>query len=100
MLVSLKGIHYSFNTPAKEQLYIPTSKDSKYKAKSWIDMFGSRVSKSIGGGIHDTLKSMEADFFVLGMLTVTMGLLGLWAFAAIFLGKTHARAIRESRVVC
>lgn len=100
MLVALKGIHYSFNTPAKEQLYIPTSKDSKYKAKSWIDMFGSRSSKSIGAGIHDTLKSMGPELFIGGTLTITMGLIGLWAFAALFLGKTHTRAIRENRVVC
>ncbi len=100
LVVLLKGVNYSLNQPAKEQLYIPTSKDSKYKAKSWIDMFGSRSSKSLGGVIHDLFKSMGPDVFVLGTLTVSFGLIGVWAYAAIFLGKTHAEAIKENRIVC
>jgi AAA family ATP:ADP antiporter len=100
IMVVLKGINYSLNQPAKEQLYIPTSKDSKYKAKSWIDAFGSRSSKGLGGSLHDLLKSMGPDVFVLGTLTISFGLIGIWIYAARFLGKTHAEAIKENRIVC
>ena len=41
-MVVIKGLSYALNVPCKEMLYIPTSQDVKYKAKSWIDMFGGR----------------------------------------------------------
>ena len=100
IMVLLKGVNYSLNQPAKEQLYIPTSKDSKYKAKSWIDAFGSRSSKGLGGAVHDFFKAMGPHMFVLGTLTVSFGLIGIWTYAALFLGKTHEQAIKENRIVC
>ncbi len=100
VMVLLKGINYSLNQPAKEQLYIPTSKDSKYKAKSWIDAFGSRSSKGLGGAVHDFFKAMGPDMFILGTLTVSFGLIGIWTYAAFFLGKVHEQAIKENRIVC
>eukprot|EP00597_Dinobryon_sp_UTEXLB2267_P000499 CAMPEP_0170059058 /NCGR_PEP_ID=MMETSP0019_2-20121128/1465_1 /TAXON_ID=98059 /ORGANISM="Dinobryon sp., Strain UTEXLB2267" /LENGTH=265 /DNA_ID=CAMNT_0010264187 /DNA_START=837 /DNA_END=1634 /DNA_ORIENTATION=+ len=48
-LVSLlKGLIFSLQDPAKELLYIPTSEAIKYKAKAWIDVFGSRLAKAAG----------------------------------------------------
>ena len=38
--------------------------------------------------------------FVLGTLTVSFGLIGIWTYAALFLGKTHEQAIKENRIVC
>lgn len=49
VLVSLlKGISCSLNDPAKELLYMPTSEAVKFKAKAWIDVFGSRSAKAMG----------------------------------------------------
>jgi len=46
ILVSvLKALIFSLNEPVKELLYIPTSEAIKFKAKAWIDVFGSRLSK-------------------------------------------------------
>jgi AAA family ATP:ADP antiporter len=44
-------------------LYIPTTKDVKFKAKSWIDMFGGRAAKSVGSMINAqfTTKQGPAD---------------------------------------
>jgi ATP/ADP translocase len=47
----LKACAYSLNDPVKELLYQPTSVPIKYKAKAWIDVFGSRLAKAGGSSI-------------------------------------------------
>ena len=42
IMVALKAINYALNQPTMKQLYIPTTKDTRYKAQAWIEMFGSR----------------------------------------------------------
>jgi AAA family ATP:ADP antiporter len=46
-----KSLNYSINRATKEILYIPTSKEVKYKAKAVIDMFGYRAAKIFGAAI-------------------------------------------------
>merc|ERR1719198_2596763 len=40
MMLVLKALRTALNNPCKELLYQPTSDAVKFKAKSWIDMFG------------------------------------------------------------
>eukprot|EP01041_Mallomonas_annulata_P011656 gene11656-24414_t len=47
----LKALTYSLVDPVKELLYMPTSEAIKFKAKAWIDVFGSRFAKAIGSSI-------------------------------------------------
>ena len=47
-MLLLKGFSYCLNNPCKEILYQPTSSSVKFKAKSWIDIFGQRGSKALG----------------------------------------------------
>jgi AAA family ATP:ADP antiporter len=56
----LKALIFSLNDPVKELLYMPTSEDVKYKAKAWIDVFGSRLAKSIGS-LLSTFASGNVD---------------------------------------
>lgn len=100
IMVFSKGVNYALNQPAKEQLYIPTTKDSKYRAKAWIDGFGSRFSKGLGSVVNDSKNYLGAELFPLIILTTSFGLIGIWVFAALFLGRTHAQAIKENRTVC
>ncbi len=44
----MKSINYAFSQPVKEALYIPTLKEIKFKSKSWIDAFGSKLAKGSG----------------------------------------------------
>ena len=100
IMVFSKGVNYALNQPAKEQLYIPTTKDSKYRAKAWIDAFGSRFSKGLGSIVNDSKSALGAELFPLIILGTSFGLIGVWVYAALFLGKTHSQAIKENRVVC
>jgi hypothetical protein len=47
----IKGMIFSLHDPVKELLYIPTSESIKFKAKAWIDVFGSRFAKAAGSTI-------------------------------------------------
>ena len=65
VLVSLlKALIFSLNEPVKELLYIPTSHPIKYRAKAWIDVFGSRLAKAVGSFITSQSKGDIGQYFV------------------------------------
>jgi ATP:ADP antiporter, AAA family len=47
--VVMRAINYALAFPLRESLYIPTTKAMKFKSKSWIDGFGSKIAKGAGG---------------------------------------------------
>jgi AAA family ATP:ADP antiporter len=47
MSASDNALNYSINQSAREALYTPTSRDAKYKAKAFIDMFVQRFAKVV-----------------------------------------------------
>lgn len=95
-----KSFNYSLNHPIKEQLYIPTTKATKYKSKAWIDMFGSRLSKG-GGSIINNMRGLcNSQEFIIVSLLISFGLIGIWMIAALFVGKVHAQAIKEDKAIC
>ncbi len=47
MSASDNALNYSINQSAREALYTPTSRDVKYKAKAFIDMFVQRFAKVV-----------------------------------------------------
>lgn len=100
VMVACKSINYSLNQPAKEQLYIPTSKDTKYKAKAWIDMFGIRLSKGTASAINTLRPILGVATFTLMSLGLSAVLIAVWFYAALFIGKEHSKAIKQDRIVC
>lgn len=100
IMVMCKSVNYSLNQPSKEQLYIPTSTDSKYKAKAWIDMFGTRCSKGLSSYFNTLRPMIGASHFAFLSLILAAGLLSIWVLVALFLGKTHAKALKENHVIC
>ncbi len=52
MSVADNALNYSINQSAREALYIPTSKDAKYKAKAFIDMFIQRLAKVVSVALN------------------------------------------------
>merc|ERR1719356_1509733 len=45
-------IAYGLNSPCKEMLYVRTSREIKYKAKSWSEMYGNQVMKLVGAQMN------------------------------------------------
>lgn len=67
-MIFLKALTYAINNPAKEMLYTVTSSTIKFKAKSWIDIFGGRLAKATGSAITNSLKSSLNVLLVYGSL--------------------------------
>lgn len=99
VMVVIKGLNYALNQPAKEQLYIPTTRESKYKAKAWIDSFGSRLSKSVGSSIH-MLRPVLQSFFVVVSSGICFGLIGIWIAAALYAARLHGDAVEKDYEIC
>jgi len=79
---------YSINQSAKEALYVPTTRDEKYKAKAFIDMFVQRFAKSIAVGISLAMTVFFASFSTIRWLSlVVAAILVVWIFAARYAGR-------------
>ena len=82
------GLNYSMNQSAKESLYTPTSRDEKYKAKAFIDMFVQRAAKAIAVGVNLLLAAWFGGFEAVRWLSiVAIGLVAIWILAASYAGR-------------
>eukprot|EP01038_Epipyxis_sp_PR26KG_P009270 gene9270-12487_t len=76
----LKAMIFSLHDPVKELLYIPTSDAIKFKAKAWIDVFGSRFAKAFGsiisytafGNIHHLRNISEIPCLVISIIIIIL----------------------------
>lgn len=81
------GFSYSINQSAKETLYVPTTREEKYKAKAFIDMFVQRFAKAIAVGVSLLITTIFAEFSSIRWLSlVTILLVVAWIFAVRFAG--------------
>jgi len=88
MSASDNALNYSINQSAKESLYTPTTRDEKYKAKSFIDMFIQRAGKVVAVALNLGLTALVITD--VRWLSLAVGLL-LVAWIAIirFLGREY-----------
>lgn len=98
VMIMSKGLGYAVNNPVKEMMYIPTSKDAKFKTKGFIDVFGGRMAKLGGAQINDIFKHNLGDLLVYGTL-FSFGLSAVWIIAAIYVGSKNAQLIRDGEIV-
>lgn len=90
------ALAYSVNQSSREALYTPTSRDEKYKAKAFIDMFVQRFAKAIAVGISLLITTVFTSFEAIRYLSVfTIGMGLLWAFAALYAGRHFHRITGE-----
>jgi len=82
------GFSYSINQSSKETLYVPASKDEKYKAKAFIDMFVQRFAKALAVGVSLIVTSIFVEFDSIRYLSLlTVALIVLWLWAVRFAGR-------------
>jgi len=88
---------YSVNQSAKESLYVPTSRDEKYKAKAFIDMFVQRFAKAVAVVMSLAITTWFADFSTIRYLSiVVLLLLGIWIIAAVYAGRQFRSRSQEA----
>lgn len=89
-----KALNYSISRVSKEMLYIPTTKEAKYKAKAVIDMFAFRFSKILSFTIIVPFTSILS----LGLFHyVSLGLMIALLIITWHLGKKYVVLIRQTR---
>ena len=82
------GFSYSINQSAKEALYVPTTKNEKYKAKAFIDMFVQRFAKAVAVGVSLGITMVFREFSSLRYLSAfTIGIIVVWVFAVRYAGR-------------
>jgi AAA family ATP:ADP antiporter len=85
-MMTLKAGSYALNNPTKEILYQPTSSIVKYKAKSWIDIFGARGSKALGSVVTNAFSHSSTILIQNGSL-VGMCVASFLIWNATFMGR-------------
>lgn len=97
-MIIIKGVGYAVNNPTKEMMYIPTSKDAKFKSKGWIDTFGSRFAKAGGAQVTNAFKYNLSELMIFGSF-FGFGLIGIWMLAAIFVGYKNKQLVDKGQIV-
>jgi AAA family ATP:ADP antiporter len=108
IMVFSKAVNYALNQPSMKQLYIPTSKDAKYKSQAFIEMYGSRGSKAMGSTVNLWRKTFMQKYgaiagleqFITMCTFASLGIIGIWLPVTFYLGRTFKKAVDEKRVVC
>lgn len=98
LMIVIKGLSYALNNPTKEVIYIPTTKDIKFKAKGWIESFGGRTAKASGSVINATFAKNMPELMLFGTL-ISLGIVGGWIVVANLLGKKFNRLQEENKIV-
>lgn len=79
---------YSINQSAKESLYVPTTKDEKYKAKAFIDMFVQRFAKALAVAISLGITLTFKDFSSIKWLSCfSIFIIIIWLYAVAYAGR-------------
>ncbi|MDP3889352.1 MAG: Npt1/Npt2 family nucleotide transporter, partial [bacterium] len=101
IMVIFKAVNYALNQPTIKQLYIPTSKDAKYKSQAWIEVFGGRGAKAGGSAVNAFNLIFRGKYgvaagtslFLTMSTSVSLGLVIGWLFIVVFVAKKYNRAI-------
>ena len=88
LITADNGFSYSINQSAKETLYTPTTREEKYKAKAFIDMFVQRFAKAIAVGVSLAITTIFTSFSSMRWLSLfTIVIIVVWIFAVRYAGR-------------
>jgi len=97
-MMMLKANSYALNNPTKEMLYQPTSAAVRYKAKSWIDIFGARGSKALGSVVTNAFSDSATNLVANGSL-VGICVASFLIWNATFMGKKFEEYTESGYIV-
>jgi len=93
-MILLRGLAFALNTPTKEIVYIPEDADVRFKARSWIDMFGYRGAFALGSELTDLFKS-SFGLLVLASTVISYGVILIWLYSAWVVGRRFVIASKH-----
>lgn len=89
VLVFVNVVQYALNGPCREMLYVHSTKDVKYKAKSWSDMYGNIMQKTVAAQIN--LNINDVQFQPVWSGTFCSVWVAVWMVIAMSLGFYHTK---------
>lgn len=108
IMVFAKAVNYALNAPTIKQLYIPTTRDARYKSQGWIEMFGARAAKTSGSFVNMTRGLFKGkygavagiNFFLTISTIASLGIIVAWLFIAAHVARAYNTARRAEKYVC
>lgn len=104
VMMLVTAVSYAVNNPVKEMMYIPTSKDAKFKAKGLVDMVGGRAGKMAGANIGGFLNvSGQPAVSIMNLMTtgtlLSLGVIGVWTLVAVYVGIKNAQLVKDGKII-
>lgn len=96
--MATKGLGYALNNPAKEMMYIPTTPDIRFKAKSWIDQFGGKSFKAVGAGVNNAFGYSLQALLSYGT-GISFGLIVMWIVCAAYVGSRFKQLTEKGEII-
>ena len=104
VMLVVKAMAFAVNNPVKDMMYMPTSKDAKFKVKGIIDMLGGRSAKGTGAHIGGMLNVAGNPLLSIHHLMIYgsligLGVIGVWIVAAIFVGTKYNQLTEKHEII-
>jgi len=97
--VFIQAINYAFSYPLREALYIPTTNQIKFQTKSWIDSFGSRLSKAVGSSYNKLIQYIPLHFVNSFQTIFFVCIIISWTVLALVMGKRWEKTVKNNEVI-
>ena len=92
------SLSYTIHQSAREALFTTTSREEKYSAKAFIDMFVQRFAKAAAILVNIAMTAMFSSFHGVRYLSlVVIGLTAMWLRAAAYAGARFAHVQQQER---
>lgn len=98
-VVLIRAANYGLNHPIREVLYIPTTKEIKFKCKAWSDAFGTRIAKGSASVFYQHAMHYSPAIGQLMSSAFTFSVTFVWIIISYFLGRTLQRALDRKQVI-
>lgn len=100
--IVIRSVNYGIAGPLRESLYIPTTKTTKFKAKTWIDSFGAKLAKASGSGYNIFTAYVLRNGFVgeFFLHTVFFGsIVAVWTLVTSLMGRKYEKTIASDGII-
>jgi len=97
--VLLRLMNFAFAVPLRERLYTITTKEIKFKSKSWIDSFGAKLAKGFGSGYNMIIGHISLGIRGTFSAIFFSTLISIWMVAAHLMGRSFEQAIAKNKVI-
>jgi ATP:ADP antiporter, AAA family len=93
--IAENSVDYSLHNTLRQALYLPTSRESKYKAKAAIDTFFVRIGDVVAGIglVYLVVEVLELDVSAFAWINAALAV--VWIFLVFRIGKLHDQRTEE-----